>query len=268
MAGDWIKMRVGLTTHPRVMRIAECLMANGGYAEWSGMYYCVPSFPPNEDRARDERHAALRVTRYVTVTALLRFWSYANEHVKGEFVGGIWPEDVDEITGVPGFAEAIEASGWAEFDRENGGMTLPNFGEHNTAVLERNAAAAERQRKYRERKRSGVMQERDVTRDVTSNAREDKNREDKKEQKPPRAKRGGIPKDFGISPSTREWANANGYGQTLEAHLEYFRDYAESNGKTYADWDKAFRNCVRGDWGGIRRNFKPVARANQFQGVL
>jgi hypothetical protein len=75
-------------------------------------------------------------------------------------------------------------------------------------------------------------------------------------EKPPRAKRSGIPKDFGISESVREWANAEGYAPFLQSHLDYFRDYAESNGKTYADWDKAFRNCIRGDWGGVRKNAK------------
>lgn len=75
-----------------------------------------------------------------------------------------------------------------------------------------------------------------------------------------RAKRSGIPSDFGISESTRSWAKSEGYAPFIEAHLAYFRDYAESNGKTYADWDKAFRNCVRGDWGGIRKNSKAAPR--------
>lgn len=76
----------------------------------------------------------------------------------------------------------------------------------------------------------------------------------------PRAKRSGIPEGFGISDSTRTWARSLGYEPFLEAHLDYFRDYAASSGKTYADWDAAFRNCVKGDWGGVRKNFKPSER--------
>lgn len=79
---------------------------------------------------------------------------------------------------------------------------------------------------------------------------------EKETTKAPRAKRFGIPPDFAISQSTREWASREGFSQYLDAHLDYFRDYAESNGKTYADWDKAFRNCVRGDWGGVRKNWR------------
>ena len=180
MAGDWIRMRVGLTTHPRVMRIAECLAANDEFCYWAGFHFHMPSYPMNTGGDRENHHAALRVTRYVTVTALLKFWSYANEHAKGDFVAGIWPEDVDEITGVPGFSGAIAASGWAIF-QDSGGMELPNFSEHNTAFLQRNSDAAERQKRYRERKREGEEAKRNgvtVTRDVTSNGREEKRREE------------------------------------------------------------------------------------------
>jgi hypothetical protein len=184
MAGDWIKMRVGLTTNPKVMRLAECLLENGTYLEWSALSYGMGGYPPMSDaEARAERHAALRVTRYVTVTALLRFWGYANEHIKGEFVAGIFPADVDEIVGVPGFADAIEAAGWAEFEPD-GGMTLPNFSEHNTSAGER-SSGAERQKRYRERKLGEAQSDgvtSDVTRDVTVTHREEKNREEKKEK--------------------------------------------------------------------------------------
>lgn len=88
-------------------------------------------------------------------------------------------------------------------------------------------------------------------------------KEETEKEKPTRAKRVHIPKDFGITEATREWARLKGFEPFLESHLDYFRDYAESNAKVYADWDKAFRNCIRGDWGGIRKNnkqLKPVER--------
>jgi hypothetical protein len=185
MAGDWIKMRVGLTTHPRVLRIAECLLENNGFLVWSGLSFGVTDYSqPSEERVRTERHAALRVTRYVTVTALLKFWGYANEHAKGEFIAGLWPEDVDEISGVPGFSEAMQDAGWVEFDPKVGGLSMPNFEEHNTTATVRNSAAAERQKRYRERQKLHVTDDdsRDVTRDVTVTPREEKRREEKKEK--------------------------------------------------------------------------------------
>lgn len=183
MAGDWIKMRVGLTTHPRVMRIAECLLDSAPFAEWAGLACSLGGYPPpSESESRAERHSALRITRYVTVTALLRFWGYANEHAKGDEVLGVWPEDVDEVTGVPGFADAIETAGWVKFDRENGGLKMPNFEEHNTSSSERSSAGAERQKRYRERKKQQASDAplSYVTRDVTLQEREEKRREEKK----------------------------------------------------------------------------------------
>lgn len=56
-----------------------------------------------------------------------------------------------------------------------------------------------------------------------------------------------IPDDFGISPGVKAWADAKGYSR-LEDHLESFRDYAKSRGKTYADWDSAFKRAIREDW--------------------
>jgi len=195
MAGDWIKMRVGLVAHPRTMRIAECLLESADYLEWSCLSYGVQGYPPpSESSLRRERHAALRVTRYVTVAALLRFWGYANEHAKGDHIAALWPEDLDEITGVPGFSEAIEAAGWAEFDAKNGGLTMPNFEEHNTSATERTSSAAERQKRYRERQKAAREgQDSDVTRDVTVTPREEKRREEKKEDtpQPPQAGEGG-----------------------------------------------------------------------------
>jgi hypothetical protein len=185
MAGDWIKMRVGLTTNPKVMRLAECLLDDEKYLDWAGLAYGMQGYPPSaEDESRNERHAALRVTRYVTVTVLLRFWGYANEHEKNETIAGIFPEDVDEIVGVPGFAHAIEAAGWAVFI-PSGGLSLPGFSEHNTSAGAR-SSGAERQKRYRENRRSEaspVTGRSDVTRNVTVTPREEKRREEKKEQK-------------------------------------------------------------------------------------
>jgi hypothetical protein len=74
-----------------------------------------------------------------------------------------------------------------------------------------------------------------------------------------------MPVGFAISDSMREWARENKFEPFLEAHFAYFTDYARSNGKQYADWDGAFRNCVRADWGDVRKNllrsgFRPAVQ--------
>lgn len=74
---------------------------------------------------------------------------------------------------------------------------------------------------------------------------------DKRREQKPKSKRTAFPQDFTITQELRDWANANGYDH-LEASLAYLRDYATANAKLYADWNAAFRNCVKGDWGKAR----------------
>lgn len=68
-----------------------------------------------------------------------------------------------------------------------------------------------------------------------------------------------LPTDFAISEQVRQWAEKQGFAPWLDLHLEHFRDYALSKGKTYTDWDAAFRNAIRDDWGDVRkRNPSPT----------
>jgi hypothetical protein len=68
-----------------------------------------------------------------------------------------------------------------------------------------------------------------------------------------RKKKTVMPENFGISDRVRQWATANGHTR-LEKHLEHFVGYARANGKSYADWDQAFMNAIRGDWAKLKAN--------------
>ena len=181
MAGDWIKMRLNLVTHPKVMRLAECLLDSKEYTDWAALSYGIPGYPPPADAlAKRERYEALRVTRYVTVCALLRFWGYANEHVEqDETVFGLWPDDVDEIVGVPSFSDALVSVGWIQFDSDTGVATLPNFHKYNAPSGTRGKTNAERQKAFRERqKASNSNGNSNGKSNITNNAREEKRREE------------------------------------------------------------------------------------------
>jgi hypothetical protein len=58
---------------------------------------------------------------------------------------------------------------------------------------------------------------------------------------------------FEISDAVRAWADEHGFGAHLEAHREQFVGYAKANAAVYADWDQAFMNAIRGDWGNVRK---------------
>lgn len=209
MSGDWIKMRVNLVAHPKVLRMAEALLSDRRYIDWSALSYGIAGFPPSTVEQDDaERRSALRVTRYVVVSSLLRFWGYANEHAKGEKIECVTRQDVDDIAGVPGFADALSQVQWAVFDPKKGGVKLPEFGDHNTSADERKTTGADRQKRYRQRLKNrapngDVLSNKhgDVTSYVTSGEREEKIREEK--ETPPTPKGEGRFPDFWSSwPST------------------------------------------------------------------
>lgn len=254
MAGDWIKMRVNLATHPKVLAIAEHLASCEDYQDWSTMAGFVPALGGTQAEAERDFVASLRVTRYVTVCALLRFWGYANEHARDEFIATLRISDVDEIVQVPGFGAALASVGWALFDDERRGLSLPGFNEFNTSGHERSANAksnAERQREYRARlKAQESNAERDNESDVTRNRREEKRREEVIDTAPsPKSPRGtALPADWTLPDDWKAWAEANRPDVDVQTVAESFRDFwIAKPGKDgrKADWQATWRNWVR-----------------------
>ncbi len=113
MAGDWIKMRVSLSTSPKVVRIASALKA---------------------DRLR-------------TVGGLHSAWCLFDAHSDDGVMRGYSPDVLDELIGWPGFTQAMIDVEWASFDGQN--LSLPRFDEHNGASAKRRAMDADRKRASR-----------------------------------------------------------------------------------------------------------------------
>ena len=181
MAGEWIRMRGSLLTHPKVIQITKILARDTdvGQRLSSGYNGCL-----DEIVTRD-------VTRDITIASLLRVWCACNEHTSDGVWQGIDIDDLDQIAGVPGFGVAMESVGWAVPDHEYSTITFPNFLEYNAPAKNGGrSSAAERQKRYRERKKQEEIESRnsdgkrdsnsDATRDVTSVTREEKRREEKK----------------------------------------------------------------------------------------
>lgn len=183
---DWIKMRSGLLTNPKVIRMAKILASNPEFLDW-----LTRGLGLSRDVTRDEMRDVTVVTR-VTVGSLLAVWASVNDAATEDgFLKGIALSDIDDMAGVPGFGVAMGAVGWAEEAEE--GTFFPNFDEHNSVAKQRVGegktakTGAERMREYRQRQRETRDVTSDVTRDVTvtrnGDGREEKNREEKKERK-------------------------------------------------------------------------------------
>lgn len=116
MAGEWIKMGVGLRTHPKVVRMATMLKA---------------------DRLR-------------IVGGLHAVWGLFDMHSVEGHLDGYTCEVMDADLGWKGFSAAMVAIGWLEETAE--GLSAPDYEEHNGPVAKRRAM--ETSRKGRSRKAS------------------------------------------------------------------------------------------------------------------
>lgn len=204
MAGDWIKIRSSLRKDPHVLAIADYLSVQRAFMDWL-------TDPVKKHCERDAyEHVTRDVTVRVTMCALVDVWAMANETGKPDgddlMIAHCTLSAIDDIAGIPCFGAAMESVDWASevsAGRGKKAIRLPKFLMHNTPAGERApTSAAERQRRYRERKalealeadpkRRVLMSDEeadrdangDATRDVTAASlvtpREEKSREEQK----------------------------------------------------------------------------------------
>tara|TARA_R100000808_G_scaffold20219_2_gene43806 strand:+ start:7863 stop:8579 length:717 start_codon:yes stop_codon:yes gene_type:complete len=115
MAGDWIKMRVNLTSDPSVIGVASIL----------------------------------DLSEYEVVGLLHSLWSWADQHTDDGSARGVNSSWVDRYLGVKGFAEAMSKHGWLYFDDD--GIHFPNFERHNGSPAKKRAQGAARQKRHRQK---------------------------------------------------------------------------------------------------------------------
>lgn len=113
MAGDWIKMRADLLTHPKVVRISS----------------------------------ALRADRLRVSGGLFAVWCLFDTHSIDGRLEGYTLEAVDDLIGFAGFGAAMQAVGWLEVDGDS--LCTPRFEEHNGQSAKRRATESERKRNER-----------------------------------------------------------------------------------------------------------------------
>jgi hypothetical protein len=117
MAGDWIKMRSDLFTHPKVVRIASAVKAD-----------------------------TLR-----TVGGLMSVWCLFGAHSTDGILDGYTPETLDDHLRWPGFAAAMTLVNWLHITKDENGesLALPEFDTHNGQSAKRRVQDADRKREGR-----------------------------------------------------------------------------------------------------------------------
>jgi hypothetical protein len=154
LMADWIKMRTGLLTNPRVIRMARLLLQNPEFMDWM----CPGRACARSDDAVTKRDIPV-VTR-VVVGTLLGTWGAVNGAAGSD---GVLRHstllDVDEMACVPGFGAALKAVDWLRELPDGAGVQFINFEEHNSPQKERSLtskSSAERMKALRERQRQAV----------------------------------------------------------------------------------------------------------------
>ena len=117
---NWIKMSVGLRTHPKVVRMASALKA---------------------DRLR-------------VIGALHAVWSIFDAHTEEGILDGYTHQAIDDDLGWKGFAKAMQDVGWLLFD--DAGAHVPGYSEHNGATAKRRAMEASRKGSVRKKSASNA----------------------------------------------------------------------------------------------------------------
>ena len=146
MAGDWIKMRLDLQTHPKVVRILS----------------------------------ATKADKFRVIGGLHAVWSVFDTHSSDGRLDGYTPETLDHIIGWQGFADAMIAVGWLAFDDAET-LILPEFDEHNGKSGKRRAE--DQKRKREDRKDPQSVRNLSASEPDEKLTREEKRREEKKEHK-------------------------------------------------------------------------------------
>lgn len=236
MAGDWIKMRVDLFTSPKVVRIAS----------------------------------ALKVDRLRTVGGLMSAWCLFNVHSEDGFLPDYTKNILDDLVGLIGFAEQMEAVGWLESSPE--GLKIPRFDAHNGASAKRRAMDADRKRLGRDENKKQInlhsktadnTKKQNALKVSASKADKNRTREEKRREELNNKSNDLLPEI--TKKSTRlpdDWRPTQDYVDAAKAlNPDYspdwfrttahkFRDYwIAKSGKdaTKADWLATWRNWIRND---------------------
>lgn len=113
MAGDWIKMRIDLQSHPKIVRILSAT---------------------DSDKFR-------------AIGGLHAVWSIFDTHSEDGVLNGYSAKTLDHVIGWEGFSAAMIAVGWMIETPQ--GLVMPEFDEHNGKSAKRRAEDQRRKRESR-----------------------------------------------------------------------------------------------------------------------
>ncbi|WNO06033.1 hypothetical protein [Rhodoferax mekongensis] len=201
MAGDWIKMRTNLLTHPKVVRMSSAFGAD----------------------------------RIKTVGGIYAVWCLFDMHSEDGHLDGYTQEALDGLAGLPGISAAMASVGWLEITET--GIATPEFDTHNGQSAKRRAQESERKRN--ERNLSASNADKKKTKSGPEKRREEKSDTEGKPSVGRAAKK--CPDSFVLSEALLAFAKANAPLVNVELETATFRDHTFSTARsdwdgTWRNW--------------------------------
>lgn len=211
MAGDWIKMRCELQTHPKIVRILS----------------------------------ATKSDKFRVIGGLHAVWSVFDAHSKDGSLFGYTPETLDHVIGWDGLSQALLLVNWLVYDGEET-LMLPEFDEHNSKSAKRRAEDQKRKRDGRKSPQS-VADENGQNADKMR-TREEKRRE---ENKAGATKATRLPADWVLPKDWGNWALDEKQDWTREDVVKVAADFYDywiakaGRDACKLDWLATWRKWVR-----------------------
>src|SRR5205807_4309435 len=142
--GGWIKLEKDLREDPRVLRMARGIDQRYLLFAW-----------PSSDGNLDPSNATALPAVTLVLGGLMQLWSLADSFARDDDTLDISPDEIDQLTGIKGFAELMPRDWLEVLDAEH--VKLPGFHEHNGIIAKRKALTARRVTQHRYKmKRSSV----------------------------------------------------------------------------------------------------------------
>lgn len=157
MAGDWIKMRTDLISHPKVFRMMSELRPQSVRNLSAGFPQSV--LEPSEIGPKAVREPSVGgpkavgmpqflTDRFRVVGGLHAVWSVFDAHSIDGVLPGYTVADLDNVIGWDGFSAAMLSVGWL-LESDGGGLVMPEFDAHNSKSAKRRAEDSRRKQTAR-----------------------------------------------------------------------------------------------------------------------
>lgn len=103
----------------------------------------------------------------LVIGALVKFWWYADTHIRSDNTLDLGPNEIDELVGVPGFCDLMPDD-WIRKIDENS-VELPDFQQHNGVEAKRRAVTQKRVERHRNAKSvTPALPDQDQTKTITT----------------------------------------------------------------------------------------------------